>query len=501
MKQRLPGAFYNPLSLTGLIIAVFNTGFIIFLSIVEVFSGRAHPYADLIIWLVLPVFVLVGVVLIIAGIRRERRKEAGGVPGARRLLVVDLNNPAHRKSAVIAAAGFLFLSLLYAFAGFKTYEFTESETFCGQMCHQVMGPEMRSYSYSVHAEVACADCHVGPGAKYFLFYKLKGTRQLFDVLTDRYPRPIPTPVADLRPSQDVCENCHGPKYQINQRLESRTYFLADEKNSPWTLNLLLRMGRADVTADRPLKMHWHYSTTEEIVYVATDRERNVIPWIRVKRLDGKERIYRSTEAEVSDAELAKADKRKMDCVDCHNRSGHPYRPPDVIVNALLNARVIDPALPRVKRVAVDALDGEYSSRDEARAGIAATIMEFYRKTYPEIASGSGAAIAGTIKALQGVYERNYDPHMQVNWKNFPDNQGHRFAPGCFRCHDGKHRSEDGTVLSRDCSLCHLLIERVVERGADGVEKAAFQVMKNPHPSDIGDEWKETLCHECHGAGN
>lgn len=49
MKQRLPKAFSNPLSFTGLIIAVFNTGFIIFLSIVEVFSRRAHPYADLII--------------------------------------------------------------------------------------------------------------------------------------------------------------------------------------------------------------------------------------------------------------------------------------------------------------------------------------------------------------------------------------------------------------------------------------------------------------------
>lgn len=450
--------------------------------------------------LVLPVFVLVGVVLVIIGIRRERRKDAIEISGERRLPVVDFNNPVHRKSAVIAASGFLFLSLLYAFAGYKTYEFTESETFCGKMCHQVMGPEMRANSYSVHAEIACADCHVGPGAKYFLFYKLKGTRQLFDVLTDRYPRPIPTPIADLRPSQDVCENCHGPKYQFNQRLESRTYFLSDEKNTPWTINLLLRMGNAGVTADRPLMMHWHYSTTEEIVYAATDRERNVIPWIRVKRLDGKERVYRSTDAEVSDAELAHAEKRRMDFVDCHNRSGHPYRPPDVIVNALLSAKVIDPTLPEVKRTAVNALEGEYGSQDDARAGIAEKVSEFYRKTYPAIASGREAAIADAIKALQGVYERNYDPHMQVVWKNFPDNQGHRFSPGCFRCHDGKHRSEDGAVLSRDCSLCHLLIERTGERGVDGQEKIGFQVMENPHPSDIGDEWKETFCHECHGAG-
>ena len=142
-------------------------------------------------------------------------------------------------------------------------------------------------------EIPCVDCHVGPGARYFLLYKLKGTRELFHLLTSRYPRPIPTPVTDLRPSEDVCENCHGPKYQINQRLESRTYFLSDKQNTRKTINLLLRMGRAEITTERPPKMHWHSSTTEEIVYAASDAKRNVIPWIRVKRLDGKVRVYRS----------------------------------------------------------------------------------------------------------------------------------------------------------------------------------------------------------------
>jgi len=496
MNGRFSKIFSSPVPLTGLIIAVFNIGFIVFLSIVEAFSRRAHPYADLVIWLVLPALVFLGVVLIIIGIRRERRREREGRAAEPRLLVIDFNDPGHRRTAIILATAFLLLSLLYAFAGYKTYEFTESETFCGSMCHQVMGPEMRSHAYAVHAEIACVDCHVGPGAKYFLLYKLKGTRQLFDVLAKRYPRPIPTPVADLRPSQDVCENCHGPKYQINQRLESRTYFLSDKKNTKKTINLLLRMGSADMKTERPPKMHWHSSTTEEIVYAAANRERTVIPWIRVKRLDGKERVYRSTDTPLADAELNKAEKRKMDCVDCHNRQGHPYRPPDVIVNALLSVKLIDPELPEAKSVAVRALDGAYASREEAWERIAASVREFYQKSYPAVASNSEAAITGAIKALQSAYERNYDPHMKVSWKNFPDNQGHRFSPGCFRCHDGKHRSDDGAVLSRDCSLCHLLIERV---GGDRQDSARFQIMRAPHPTDIGNAWKEMLCHECHGA--
>jgi NapC/NirT cytochrome c family, N-terminal region len=499
LRQKLLKVLSNSVSLTGLIIAVFNIGFIIFLSFIEAFSKRVHPYADLIIWLLLPALVLFGVVLIIIGIRRERRREREGSAVERRFLVVDFNDPNHRKIAILLLTAFVLLSLLYAFAGYKAYEFTESESFCGMMCHSVMGPEYRSHAYSVHAEIACVDCHVGPGAKYFLHYKLKGTRQLFGVLTGRYPRPIPTPVADLRPSQQVCENCHGPKYQINQRLESRTYFLSDKKNTRKTINLLLRMGKAEVTTERPPRMHWHSSTTEEIVYVATDHKRTVIPWIRVKRLDGKERVYRSTDAEITDAELNKADKRKMDCVDCHNRPGHPYRPPDVVVNALLAFQRVDPALPEVKSVAVKALDAEYGSAEEARQRIESSVREFYRTRYPALAGKKEGSITEAIKALQSAYQRNYDPHMKVSWKNFPDNQGHRFSPGCFRCHDGKHRSDDGAVLSRDCSLCHLLIERVGDAGTGGQDKALFQAMKNPHPVDIGNSWKEMLCHECHGA--
>ena len=396
--------------------------------------------------------------------------------------------------------GFLLLSLLYAFAGYKAYEFTESETFCGMMCHHVMGPVYRSHAYWVHGKIACVDCHVGPGARYFLLYKMKGTRELFEVISGRYPRPIPTPVVDLRPSQDVCENCHGPKYEINQRLQSRSYFLDDKKNTPKTINLLLRMGSVELTTGQPPKMHWHSSTTEEIAYVATDEKRMVIPWIRVKRLDGKERVYRSSETKMSAAEVEKAAKRRMDCVDCHNRAGHPYNPPDVILNALLALRLVDPDLPEIKRVAVKALDAEYASREDAQKRIEASIRDFYKTTYPVLASNKEAAIAAAVKALQDAYAWNYDPSMKVSWKNFPNNQGHRFSPGCFRCHDGKHRSDDGAVLSRDCSLCHLLIEQAGEGGAGRPDKAVFQVMKYPHPVDIGDAWKEMLCHECHGAG-
>jgi hypothetical protein len=302
-------------------------------------------------------------------------------------------------------------------------------------------------------------------------------------------------VADLRPAQDVCESCHGPKYQFYERLEARQYFLSDTGNTPWKLDLMLKMGTAGLKTDRPPKMHWHSSTTEEIIYDASDPKRVIIPWIRVTRLDGKVRTYRI----MGTAPGAPKDSamRRMDCVDCHNRAGHPFHHPSDILDALLRTGLVDPALPDIKTSAVKALEGEYGTPGEAREAIRKTIIDFYRTTYPSVAAERQNAIDRAIEALQRSYERNYDPFMKVSWKNFPDNRGHRHAPGCFRCHDGNHVSEDGAVLSRDCGLCHALLEHQVS-GQHDDKSAVIRLLKYPHPVDIGDSYLSMNCSDCHG---
>ena len=74
-----------------------------------------------------------------------------------------------------------------------------------------MKPELTTYDHGPHARVACADCHVGPGATWFVRSKLSGTYQVYAVLFDKYPRPIPTPIKNLRPAQETCEQCHWPQ--------------------------------------------------------------------------------------------------------------------------------------------------------------------------------------------------------------------------------------------------------------------------------------------------
>jgi NapC/NirT cytochrome c family, N-terminal region len=493
-RRILPAAFYNPISLVGAVIAACNAALIVFLSILVMLSEHPAPYADLIIFLLLPAVLLAGIALIVVGAVRERRRLRAGM-AERRLPVIDLNDPRQRTATIALAAGAAVLTLLYAFTGYQAYEFTESTTFCGSVCHTVMQPEATAHAFSLHGEVGCADCHVGPGARYFVETKLSGVRQLFGVLTNRYPRPIPVPIDNLRPAQDTCEGCHGPQYQLSDRLDMRKAFLGDDKNTEWNVDLLLRMGEPRVERATPPKIHWHSSTTVSIEYATKDPKRVEIPWIRVVRLDGIERIYRSTDGALTDAELAAVPKRVMDCIDCHNRTGHYYRPPSESLDILLGRKLVDPALPAIKKVAVDALDGEYETRAAGRRQIREKIETFYREKQPEAGAAMEPQIEAAITAVQGVYERNFDPHMKVSWRNFPDHAGHMYSPGCFRCHDGQHKADDGTVLSKDCNVCHLLVEHQTRKDK---KSAVFRVMDYPHPVDVGDAYREMSCSDCHG---
>jgi hypothetical protein len=300
----------------------------------------------------------------------------------------------------------------------------------------------------------------------------------------------------MRPSRDICEGCHGPKYVLAENFQKRVYYLSDDKNTAWTMGLLLNMGAAHVTTERPPLMHWHYTVVKEIEYATADPTRTAIPWVRAVGYDGKERIYYARDSKTGAQAPQGTEKRLMDCIDCHNRAGHGYYPGDMLVNVLLATGVLDTSLPGIKGVTVQALEAGYRSTEEGREGVRKTISGYYEKNHPDIWSGRQDDIRRMITEVQNVYDRNYDPHMKVSWKNFPDHRGHLYSPGCFRCHDGNHVSSDGKVLSKDCNLCHLLIKS--ERSKD-TRSAVLTSADYPHPVDVGDSYKEMNCSDCHGA--
>jgi nitrate/TMAO reductase-like tetraheme cytochrome c subunit len=496
MKRVFPSSFYNVITLLGATIAGTSVCVTIFLLLLEMTSENASPYMGIVAFVISPVFLIIGIVAIVAGIIREHRRERSGKPHGLHLPQIDLNNPRHRTALTTFAIGsFVFLGGAI-FTSFKAYEHTESDQFCGETCHSVMEPEYTAYQFSPHARVGCVQCHIGSGASYFVKSKLSGTYQMYAVAFNKYPKPIPTPIENLRPAQQTCEQCHWPKHFFSEKQHVNTYFLSDEQNTKWTLNLLMKIGGGNVEAGPTSGIHWHMNINNEVTYAALDTQRQVIPWVRSKKPDGTVTIYKSTEIPATDDTLKKAFTRRMDCIDCHNRPTHIYHPPAQSVNHIMALGWIDPKLPGVKSIAVKALEMPYTTKQSGLDSIKAIIEDFYKRNYPEVSNSMKTTIDSTIEQVQTIFNRNYFPEMGVSWKHFPDNLGHLYYKGCFRCHDGKHVSDDGKVLSRDCNTCHTILAQQFDKDTLRISLGGIEYR---HPVDIGDAWKEMNCSDCHNS--
>jgi hypothetical protein len=494
MSRRFPSLFYNPVSLAGLAVAGVSFGLIFFLFLLELFSGEQKPYMGIIAFVILPGFLLLGLAILFYGAWREQRRRRSGEASEIVLPRIDLNEPRQRRAFVAISVGSLLLLLFSAFGSFKAYEYTDSDQFCGELCHSVMEPEYTAYRGSPHAHVGCVKCHIGPGAGWFVRSKLSGAYQVYATLFNTFPRPIPTPIENLRPAQETCEQCHWPQHFFDQKLKTINYYLSDAENTPWHLKMIIKTGGGTVESGPTSGIHWHMNIANEITYAAADRGRQKIPWVHVRSREGVERTYRDPDAELSAEELEALPKRRMDCIDCHNRPTHIYRTPRQSLNELIDQGIVDRTLPFIKSLGNRVLEARYSSRAGALDSIRLAVLEYYETTHPELASKQRDQIDQAIAAFQRVYRRNYFPEMQHDWRQYPDHIGHLTSPGCFRCHDDRHVSDDGRVLTNDCNVCHVILEQRYERE---VLKSSFSGLEYEHPVDVGDAWREMLCSDCH----
>ena len=357
-----------------------------------------------------------------------------------------------------------------------------------------MEPEHTAYKRSPHARVACVECHIGPGADWFVRSKFTGSYQIYSVLFKKYHKPIETPVKNLRPAQETCEQCHWPQQFFGAVEQDHHYFLSDETNTEWQTRMLMFVGGGIPPFGKREGIHWHMNIKNKVDYIATDEKRQVIPWVKKIGPDGKEEIYVDETSGFTAGNLPKGEFRHMDCMDCHNRPSHVFKAPSEAVNEVLFYGAMDKTLPYMKREAVKALVGDYVSHEAARVEIRKQLETFYQKNYPDIWTSQREAIDRSIEAVVQIYETNFFPKMKVSWKEYPNDIGHLNFPGCFRCHDGKHKTSDGKVISNSCKTCHHIIAQglvggAIESSAEGLE---FQ-----HPQDIGTAWKEMSCSECH----
>lgn len=492
-RRRLPDAFYNPTSYVGMTIFALSLCMILFLYVLDAFAGGGNAYMGLITWIFLPGVMLFGLAVAIVGLIRTAKRIKRG-EAAKLLPILDFNDRKHRSAFSMFLFGGLFLMLLSGFGSYQAYEYTESTKFCGETCHSVMKPEYVAYQHSPHANVKCAECHIGSGADWYVKSKISGSYQVYSVLFNKFSRPIETPVHNLRPAKETCEQCHWPSHFYSQKLLDKTYYLSDEDNSEGQFSMLMKIGGTEQGASEGI--HAHMYIDNEISYIATDRQRQVIPYVESKDKNGKVTIYRNMDLmPPTEAELKKGEKRIVDCIDCHNRPSHQYRPPETTINKALASGSISTKLPEIKMVAAEALEKEYKTEGEALQAIQADVDKYYRENYADRYESMKGDIQKAIASIQNIFRTNYFPEMKVSWKGYPDNLNHLHSRGCFRCHTGKHVSDDGKVIGNDCQTCHTILSQKppgLERETD-VKGLVFK-----HPIDIGDAWKEGLCMDCHG---
>src|SRR5262245_60772894 len=234
---------HNTVTATGAVLTTASALTMIGFWILEVMQLRhVHPYAGIILFLILPVFFVLGLVLMPLGVflRRRSLRALGQLPET--YPTIDLGAKAlQRGLALVAGATVVNVGILSA-AAYQGVEYMDSTQFCGQACHSVMAPEYSAYVGSPHSRVACTECHLGPGAGWFVRSKLSGARQLVAVSLGTYSRPIPSPVKHLRPARETCETCHWPQKFTGDKLVVRTKYSDDEKNSPLTSVLLMKIG-------------------------------------------------------------------------------------------------------------------------------------------------------------------------------------------------------------------------------------------------------------------
>jgi len=495
-RIHLPRLAYNSLSIAGAAVTLVLGVTLLFFLVLIATVGESNPYLGIFVYLVLPACLAVGVLLIPIGMLRKRRRirlQVDELPPQWPQL--DLNRSTHRNAFFVAIFGTGLLSLITVVGGYQAYHFTESVEFCGTTCHTVMKPEHTAYSGSPHARVSCAACHVGAGAGWYAKSKLSGAYQVYAATFNKYPRPIPTPIKNLRPAQETCEQCHWPEKFFGAQQRQYNHYMYDDSTTHWPINLLIKTGGGDPKTGQTAGIHWHMNIGTKVEYIARDPRRQEIPWVRITdRVTGRVTVYQDEDNPLTEEELAAATPRRMDCMDCHNRPSHRFRSPDYAIDQALLTGQIDATLPEIKRIAVEAMQAEYATEEEAHRAIATKIPDAYRESYPEVFEKRRVDIDDAVLATQKQFSLNIFPEMKVTWEGYPDNIGHFIFPGCMRCHDGKKKSAEGWVIKRDCTSCHIILRQgsgehmQMAMSEDGLEFV--------HP-DGGDDWRDTNCYECH----
>ncbi len=411
-------------------------------------------------------------------------------------------NGSSRKRAIrrtlLTGAVFIVGFIVLGVIAIQVWEFSNSVDFCANGCHDVHPEEIPAFQDSYHARVKCTECHMGRvGTIHSILLKTSHFRHLPEVIFNQYERPLESKT--LRPANESCERCHWPPAFHGDTVREIKRFQPNQENTEQRTYLILKTGAGTREQGLGYGIHWHI--TNPVEYIATDEQKQDIRWVRTTLPDGRTVEYNDVTNPLSEEEIANAEKKVMDCVDCHNRMGHPFSSPEVLIDEAMADGRISPELPYVKKEMLDLLTANYPDREAALQAVE-QVKERYMESYPAIAASQGEAIDQAEETAKQLVTRLVFEEPGVTWEDFPDNGGHKDFPGCFRCHDGKHLSADGESIRLHCNICHS-IPTTVGATTRPPEMPVSSVSEPPNHLEtnfIADhrfEANET-CSACHG---
>ncbi len=440
---------------------------VLLVSIFIDFQGMTqNPYFGFLIYLIMgPLFTL-GLILVCYGIVTSKGREDIGV-FTYEYLEEQFSRPGRFtrvRKLIGLTTGIAFISLfIIGLVTYTGYHYTESNSFCGQFCHNVMEPEFVTYKNSPHSRVSCVECHIGKDSGWFTKAKFSGVKQLVATAMNSHSKPLVTPIEALRPVRETCEQCHRPEKFHGDKLHVRESFLPDEKNTQVQTALLVKIGSGGYSGREAHGIHWHVSEKYKVSYVHTDRSREQISRVILTGPDDFKEVYYSsrpvseTIENIEGLGTVQESLREMDCIDCHNRPTHIFLSPEKALDRKLTTGIIPRDLPFIKKQGLAVITKMYGTADSARLNIAKQLRSWYQENYPKIYENKREVIDQAIKGVQQAYSDNVFPEMKIGWKTYKNFIGHEDGTGCFRCHDGSHATKEGKVISKKCETCHVLL--------------------------------------------
>lgn len=452
MRPSFAAALRNPISAIGVALTTASAFLFLVLVTLQGLGFLENHYIGILVFVLVPALFLVGLLIIPVGLWLERRRTRAGI-SAPAWPRIDLNDPVQRRTMLFVAVLTLVNVAILSMASYGAVEYSESQPFCGQACHTVMEPEFVAHQSGPHGRVHCVACHVGPGAGGFVTAKLNGTRQLWLAATGTYRRPIPTPLESMPDVRTSCEQCHWPDRFVGDKVKVLYEHADDEANTQTKTSVRLHVGGPVSGTGSGTGIHWHMSRANDIEYIALDDKRERIPYVRVATPDGRVREYFAEG--VTEADLSGRPRRRMDCLDCHNRPAHRIdASPERAVDAAIGEGMISTKVPFIRREAVRALRAVYSTQDTGLTQIERSIRDAMNARLPH--AFEEADLRRAIRVTQALYRSNVFPSMKVGWGTYPNQIGHTVSTGCFRCHDEGHKTRDGVAIRQECELCHTI---------------------------------------------